>query len=135
MSDYQKPLPKPTPLTQPFWDGIRQHQVLVQRCDGCGALRHVPKPWCPECLTAACTWTSLSGEGRIYTYTVMHRAPDRAFTDDLPYVVALVEMTEGVRLISNVVGCPPEQVRVGMPVKVVYEDINDAIALFKFAPA
>ena len=77
----------------------------------------------------------MSGRGQVYSYTIMHRAPAPSFAAELPYVVALVELEEGVRMISNILECPPEQVRVGMPVKVVYEDIDDHAALFKFAPA
>ena len=135
MSEYLKPLPKPTPLTQPFWDGVREHELRVQKCGSCGKLRHLPKPWCPDCLSEEVTWVPLTGRGQVYTYTVMHRAPAPSFADELPYVVALVELEEGVKMISNVVECPPEQVTVGMPVKVVFEDISDEAAMFKFAPA
>ena len=135
MSEYEKPLPHPTPLTEPFWDGVREHKLLVQKCDGCAALRQIPKPWCPDCLSQDFTWTQLSGNGQVYSYTVMHRAPATSFQLDLPYVVALVELDEGVRMISNMVGCAPDQVRIGMPVKVVFEDIEDRAALFKFTPA
>ncbi|MDO8749948.1 MAG: Zn-ribbon domain-containing OB-fold protein [Dehalococcoidia bacterium] len=135
MSEYQKPLPEPTPLSQPFWEGVRQHKLLVQKCASCSKLRHTPRPLCPSCLSQEFTWAPLSGQGQVYSYTVMHRAPAPGFQEELPYVVALVELKEGVRMISNVVGCTPQQVRVGMPVKVVYEDINDKASIFKFAPA
>ncbi|MFA7248959.1 MAG: Zn-ribbon domain-containing OB-fold protein [Dehalococcoidia bacterium] len=135
MSEYQKPLPHPTALTQPFWDGVRQHKLLVQKCSSCGKLRHIPKPWCANCLSQECTWVPLSGRGQVYSYTVMHRAPHTSFTPDVPFAVALIELEEGVRMISNIVGCPYDQVRVGMPVRVVYEDIDDQAALFKFTPA
>lgn len=135
MSEYEKPIPRPTPLTQPFWDGVRAHELRVQKCSGCGALRHLPKPWCPDCLSAEHTWVSLSGRGQVYTYTVMHRAPHTSFQGDLPYVVAFVELEEGVRMISNLVGCPPEQVRIGMSVQAVYEEITPEMSLFKFSPA
>jgi uncharacterized OB-fold protein len=81
------------------------------------------------------TWETLSGKGHVYTYTVMHRAPDPSFQQDVPFVVALVELEEGVRMISNIVHCPWERVCIGMPVEVVYEDIDDDTALFKFAPS
>ena len=135
MSEYKKPLPEPTTLTQPFWDGIRQHKLLVQKCASCGKLRHTPKPLCSDCLSQEYTWIPLSGQGQVYSYTVMHRAPASSFEGELPYVVALVELKEGVRMISNLVRCTPQQVRVGMPVHVVYEDVTDQASLFKFAPA
>lgn len=135
MSEYEKPIPHPTPLTQPFWDGVRAHKLLVQKCNSCGKLRHLPKPLCANCLSQDFTWAEMSGRGQVYTYTIMHRAPAPSFNGELPYVVALVELEEGPRMITNIRECPPEQVRVGMPVKVVYEDINAEAALFKFAPA
>ena len=135
MNEYRKPLPKPSPLSAPFWEGVRQHQLLVQQCEACGKLRHTPKPLCPFCLSQETTWVPLSGEGSVYTFTVINRVVGPGFEDDVPYVVALVELKEGVKLISNIVGYPQEQVRIGMPVKVVYEDVDDQTSLFKFAPA
>ncbi len=135
MSEYQKPLPTPTELTQPFWDGVREEKLLVQKCSGCGTLRHIPKPWCANCLSDDYTWSQLSGKGEVYSYTIMHRAPATSFQTEIPYAVALVELEEGVRMISNLVGVPIEDVKIGMPVKVVYEHVNDEAALFKFAPA
>ncbi len=134
-TEYRKPLPKPTPLSQPFWDGVKKHRLLVQKCTGCGKLRHAPKPFCPSCLSQEYTWAPLSGRGQVYTYTVMHRSPAPGFEEDIPYVVALVELEEGVRMISGIVGCPPDKVRVGMPVKVVYEDVSKEASIFKFSPA
>ena len=135
MSEYTKPIPEPTTLTQPFWDGVKQHKLLVQKCASCDKLRHTPKPLCPDCLSQEFTWAPLSGQGQVYSYTVMHRSPAPSFDGELPYVVALVELNEGVRMISNMVGCTPQEVRVGMPVKVVYEDVTDQTSIFKFAPA
>ena len=135
MSEYTKPLPEPSTLTKPFWDGVKQHKLLVQKCSSCGKLRHVPKPLCPDCLSQEYTWAPLSGRGQVYSYTVMHRAPATSFEGDLPYVVALVELQEGVRIMSNIVHCPPDRVKVGMRVRVVYEDVTPEVSLFKFAPA
>jgi uncharacterized OB-fold protein len=134
MNGYQKPLPQPSHLTHPFWDGVRRHELLVQRCSSCGMLRHIPKPWCPDCLSQQFTWAPMNGAGHVYSYTVMHRAPASSFNEELPYVVALVQLDEGVRMISNIVGCSPEDVHIGMPVNVIYEDVTDEISLFKFAP-
>ena len=135
MTQYNKPLPEPTPLSKPFWDGVRQHKLLVQKCSSCGKLRHIPKPLCSSCLSQEYTWAPLTGRGHVYTYTIMNRAPAVGFQEDLPYAVALVELEGGIRMISNIVGCTPQEVRIGMPVKAVYEDVNDQISLFKFAPA
>ena len=109
--------------------------LFRSRCTGCGQLRHLPKPWCPECLSKEFTWSTLSGRGEVYSYTIMHRAPATSFQHDIPYAVALVELEEGVRMISNLVGCPIEEVRIGMPVRAVYEDVTPEVTLFKFTPA
>lgn len=134
MSEYLKPLPHPTELTQPFWDGVRAEKLLIQKCSSCGLLRHTPKLWCPECLSDDYTWAQMSGNGEVYSYTIMHRAPATSFQTEIPYAVALVELDEGVKMISNLISCPIEDVKIGMPVKVTYERANDEITLFKFAP-
>ena len=135
MSEYIKPLPKPSAISKPFWDSVRQHKLTAQQCSACSKLRHLPKPFCPYCLSEEWSWAALSGQGEVYTFTIMHRAPGPGFEQDIPLPVALVELKEGIRMLSNIVGCPPEQIRVGMQVKAVYEDINDQTTLFKFAPA
>lgn len=135
MSEYIKPLPEPGPISKPFWDSLRQHKLTAQRCSVCSKLRHLPNYFCADCLSEEWTWDQLSGEGSIYTFTIMHRAPSPGFENELPLLVALVELKEGIRMLTNIVECRPEHVQIGMPVKVVYEDINDHVTLFKFAPA
>lgn len=101
-----------------FWEGVSEHRLLIQRCTGCGTPRH---PWLPGCDSCGCPdWDTVeaSGEGTVYSYVVMHHPPFPAF--DPPYAVALVELAEGVRMVSNVVGVPYDKVRVGLPVQVEY---------------
>jgi uncharacterized OB-fold protein len=119
---------------RPFWEALKAHELRVQRCDDCGSLRYVPKEICPRCGSQACSWTPVSGRGRVYTYTVIHRGPTPAYQADAPYVIAHVELDEGVRIISNLIGCDSADVRIGMPVEVVYEDISGDWTLFKFTP-
>jgi uncharacterized OB-fold protein len=137
MSVYQKLLP-PDDLPEfhrPFWDALKAHALRLQKCDGCGSWRYIPTEICPRCGSEHCTWTKVSGRGRVYTHTVVHRGPTPAYQADAPYVIAHVELEEGPRLISNLIGCNPADVRIGMPVEVVYEDVSDEWTLFKFAPA
>ncbi|MCI0784158.1 MAG: OB-fold domain-containing protein, partial [Chloroflexi bacterium] len=94
-----------------------------------------PRPYCPRCLSEALTWTAVSGRGRVYTYTIVRRAMHPAFQLEVPYVFAIVELEEGPRVETNVVGCAPEDVRVEMPVKAVYDMTTAGIALLKFEPA
>ncbi|MFF4754796.1 bifunctional MaoC family dehydratase N-terminal/OB-fold nucleic acid binding domain-containing protein [Streptomyces sp. NPDC002514] len=120
---HRKPRPpRPRPVvnrdTAGFWEGVAGHRLLIQRCTGCGTLRH---PWLPGCNTCGCLdWDTVeaSGEGTVYSYVVMHHPPFPAF--DPPYAVGLVELAEGVRMVSNVVGVPYDKVRVGLPVRVEF---------------
>ena len=120
---------------RPFFEALKAHELRVQKCDDCGTLRYVPKEICAHCGGLGAAWTPLSGRGRVYTYTVIHRGPTPAYQADAPYVIAHVEMEEGPRVISNLIGCAPADVRIGMPVEVVYEDIVGDWTLFKFTPA
>lgn len=119
---------------RPFWEALKAHELKVQTCDDCGTLRFIPKEICPHCGSQACGWTPVSGRGRVYTYTVIHRGPTPAYQADAPYVIAHVELDEGPRIISNLIGCDSADVRIGMPVEVVYEDVSDDWTLFKFRP-
>ena len=137
MSTYQKFLP-PDDLPEfhrPFWDSVKAHALRLQKCDECGSWRYIPTEICPRCGSERCSWTPVSGRGRVYTHTVIHRGPTPAYQADAPYVIAHVELEEGPRMISNLIGCSPGDVRIGMPVEVVYEDVAPEWTLFKFAPA
>jgi uncharacterized OB-fold protein len=130
-----KPLPEPSALAQPFWAALRNGQLQLQRCTGCGHFNHPPRITCPKCHGKSLVWTEVAPRGTVYSYTIVHRAPMPCFKADVPYAVALVDI-EGTpaRLLSNLSG-PLDQVRVGMPVDVVFERASDEITLFKFAPA
>lgn len=123
MSD-TRPLPIPDPGTAPYWDAARAHQLKLPRCRACGALHFYPRTLCPHCGAAAFEWITASGHGTIYSFTVVHRAPSPAFKAALPYVVAVVALREGPHLMTNIRGCAPETIRIGMPVTVAWEDID-----------
>ena len=133
--EYRKPLPAPSEGSRPYWDGLKAGQVRVQRCTACQAYVFYPRPFCTACLSEALEWVTLCGRGRVYTFTVVRRAMNLAFADDLPYVYAIVELEEGPRVMTNVVRCPVEAVRVDMPVKAVYDSVTSGITLLKFEPA
>lgn len=106
-----------------FWEGVERHQLLIQRCTGCGTLRH---PWLPGCnACGGLDWDTVeaSGEGTVYSYVVMHYPPFPAF--DPPYAVGLIELAEGVRIVSNVVGVPYDKVRIGLPVRLEFRRYDD----------
>jgi uncharacterized OB-fold protein len=133
MSDYVKPLPKPTESSRPYWDAAKRHELMLQRCGACNALIYYPRDRCPQCLSDNLKWQPVSGRGKVYSYTVVRRASTRSFSDK-PYVLAIVELDEGVRMTTNV-EAPPETVKVGMPVSVWFDDVTPERTLVKFKPA
>jgi uncharacterized OB-fold protein len=131
---YSKPLPHVDAESKGFWDACRHHELRVQKCRACGALRYYPRALCPSCLSADTEWVLSSGQGTVYTYTVTYQNQSAGFRDELPYVLAYVELDEGVRLLTNIVGCVPDHVFVGMRVSVVFDDVTPEISLPKFTP-
>ncbi len=137
VTEYAKPVPRPDQDTQPFWDACKEHELQAQQCSSCGKFRWPPRSLCPHCRSWDFQWVPLAGTGTVYSYVVVHHVTVPAFADDAPYVIAqiTVEGTDGeMRLTSNIVGCPWEDVRVGMPVTVVFEDVTREITLPKFRP-
>lgn len=137
MTPEAQPAPVPDRDSQPFWDGCRAHQLRAQRCTACGRFRWPPRTFCPACWSWEYEWTPLSGRGSVYSFSVVHHVGSPAFKEDAPYVVALVSLDgagDQVRLLSNVIDCDWERVRVGMAVKVAFRDISDEAALPVFRP-
>jgi hypothetical protein len=135
MPEFKKPIPVPSSESKPYWEGLRQHQLLIPRCNACRRYWFPPSTNCPHCTSSDFTWTPVSGRGKVFTYVVYHRVYHPGFADQVPYTVALVELEEGPRMISNIVGIPPDQVACEMPVHVIYEDVADNVTLPKFTPA
>jgi uncharacterized OB-fold protein len=132
---YAKPLPHIDEENRPWWEALQRHELYVQKCRDCGALRYYPRALCTECLSAHTEWLRASGKGKIYTFTVTNQNPAPGFRESLPYVMAYVELDEGLKMLTNIVDCRPEEVRIGMPVEVVYEDVTPEVTLAKFRPA
>jgi uncharacterized OB-fold protein len=132
---YAKPIPAISDEMRPFYDGARRHELWVQRCTGCGALRFPARAICSECLAAAADWVQVSGRGEIFSFNVMHQVYHPGFAAEVPYAVVTVQLAEGPKLISNLVGVAPNAIRIGLPVRVVFETISDEVTLPKFAPA
>ena len=131
MSDLSdgRPLPTPDPATEPYWAAAREHRLSMPRCEACGEFHFYPRPICPHCGTARLAWADVSGNGTVYSFTVVQRAPSPAFADMVPYVVAIVALDEGPHLMSNIVGCSAEQVRIGMRVQVTFLDSGKELSL------
>ena len=126
-----KPLPVMNEESRPFWEGCKARRLMVQHCGDCGAWVHYPRALCPACHGDALAWEEASGRGTIYSYTVCHRAAGPAFVGDTPYVVALIDLEEGARMLSNIITADPALVRIGQPVRGVFEDVSAEIALPK----
>jgi uncharacterized protein len=129
-----KPSPIVNPWAKPFWTATREHKLLIQKCNDCGSYIFYPRIACPNCFSDNLTWVETSGKGKIYTYTVVENNPPEAFIPDLPFVIAVVVLEEGVRMLTNIVGCDPDKVYCEMPVTVVFEELNNEITLPKFKP-
>ena len=132
---YTKPLPRIDEESKGYWEACQRHELVIQQCVGCGALRHYPRALCPTCLSSSVEWVRSKGRGTVHTFTVTHQNQAPGFRDALPYLLAYVELDEGVRLLTNMVDCAPDAVHIGMPVEVVFEDATSAVTLPKFKPA
>jgi hypothetical protein len=131
---YKKPVPRIDEESKGFWEACQRHELYVQRCRRCRAYRYYPRAVCAACLSDDTEWVLSSGKGSVYTYTVTYQNQAPGFREELPYVLAYVELEEGVRLLTNVVGCAPEEVCIGLPVEVVFEDVTADVTLPKFKP-
>ena len=129
---YDKPLPVIDPDTAPYWRAAKEHRLLLKRCSSCGKTHFYPRELCPHCHADTVDWIEARGTGSIYSFTVARRPAGPAFKPDAPYVVAIIELDEGARMMTNIVGCPPDSVKIGQRVSVVFEDVTDEISLPKF---
>jgi uncharacterized protein len=120
--------------TQEFWDAARRGVLRIKHCAACGANHYYPRPFCPKCWSTNVDWIDAAGTGTLYTYSVVHSNDLAAFRDRVPYVVAIVDLDEGPRMETNIVGCPFDELCVGMRVTVVFEDEGE-IVLPRFRPA
>jgi uncharacterized OB-fold protein len=130
----ERPLPIVTEENARYWRSARAHRLELPFCMACERAFYPPQHRCPTCLSDRVEWRPVSGRGRVFTWIVMHQVYDPWFKDKVPYVVAAVELEEGPRLITNLVNCPHDRIRLNMPVRVVYEDVNDELALVYFEP-
>jgi uncharacterized OB-fold protein len=135
MADYKKPLPRIDEESRGYWEALARHELYFQRCRGCGTKRFPPRAVCPVCLSSDTEWVRASGRGTVYSFTVTNQNQAPGFRESLPYVLAVVELEEGPRLMTNIVGCAPDDVRIGMPVEIEYDDVTAEVTLAKFKPA
>jgi hypothetical protein len=126
------PVPLPTRDNAPFHEAARRGELVFQRCTACGRFRHYPRPTCPACLAREHVWERSSGRGTVWTWTIVRGPTLPAFEARIPYNVVDVLMEEGVHFVSEVLDCPPEEIRAGMPVEAVFVPASAEITLVKF---
>ena len=126
------PLPRPYQDTEPYWAAARDHRFVIQHCKSCGKHQFYPRGVCSHCLSSDLEWHEASGKGTVYSFSVNHRAPHPGFADEIPFVLAIVELEEGPRMMTNIVECNPDSVKIGMAVEVTFEDVTEEVTLPKF---
>ena len=136
-----RPVPVPDAQSAPFFDGALDGTLMLRRCRACNTFMSpvagigAPvRSRCVACFSGDVEWAPSSGRATLYSFAIMHQLYDEAFAADIPYNIAVVETDEGVRLTSQVVGCPNEALQIGMPLAVVFERMSDTVAVPKFAP-
>ena len=135
--EIRKPLPEITPVNQTFWESAKAGKLAMQKCRDCGSWIFCPRPICVECNSENFEWVALSGRGEVFSFTVIREVVGsalRGFAPDIPYVTAWIDLDEGPRFCSNIVGCSIEDVKIGMKVQAVFEDTGGGITLPKFKP-
>jgi uncharacterized protein len=136
-TEYSKPLPRPLNpvLTQPFWEAAKRHELQIPRCQTCDHIFFYPRSECPRCFATNVEWVRVSGRGRLHSYTIVYQPANAAFRADVPHIYAVVQLDEGPRMVSNVVQCKLDEVRVDMPLVAVFDDVTPEWTLVKFKPA
>jgi uncharacterized OB-fold protein len=120
--------------TRPFWDGLTADEIRLQRCRACGSWVFYPRPRCSTCLSDQLDWHTVSGRGSVYSFTIARQATHPAFAAEVPQLLAIVELDEGVRLTTTLVGLAPEDIRIGLPVAPVFDHGSDGVTLLRFGP-
>ncbi len=129
-----KIFPRPNPETAVYWDACRKHQLMIQRCKNCNHYQFYPRIICTDCMSQEVEWIKASGKGRILSFTIVRRPVSKAYADEVPYVVALIKLEEGPTMMSNIVECDVDEVKIGMQVEVLFEDWSEEISIPKFCP-
>lgn len=129
-----KPVPIPDDLSAPFFDGAREGRLMLQHCPSCGRWSFPVRERCPHCFAAGLSWRAASGLGTVYTFTIMHQVMNPGFASSVPYNVSQIDLDEGVRMISNVVGIANDKLQPGMRVEAVFEAVSDTVTMPKFRP-
>ena len=132
MPEISKPIPAITPDMRDFFEGARAGRLMVQKCDSCEKLRFPAHDLCSKCNSTASRWVPVSGRGEVFSFNIMHQLYHPGFAKEVPYAVVMVELEEGCKFVSNLLGIKPHEIRCGMPVEVTFEKLNDEVSMPKF---
>ncbi len=135
MKEYKKPLPVTQPWSLNFWEGAKKGKLLIQECRACGEKIFYPRKSCPECWSKELGWSKASGKAKIFSYTVTLAGVEEKFAGDLPYILAYVDLEEGIRMMTRIVDCDPESIAIGMDVEVIFKEVNEEFSLPFFRPS
>ena len=133
--EYKLPIPVADEASEPFFRGARERRLMLLRCAQCGRHRLPGRERCADCWSTDAEWVQASGRGKLYTFGIMHQQYHPAFAGVVPYNYAIVELEEGPRLVTNIVECANEALRIDLPVEAVYDDVSDETTLVRFRPA
>ena len=132
--DFVRPLPIPTPTSKPYWENLNDERVVIQRCRNCEKWIFYPRSHCPACLDLDLEWTEVDGKGVLYTYTVARQPTSPHFQNELPQILAVVELTNGVRLTTTLINVPEESIQIGMKLRPVFDHIETGRTLLRYEP-
>jgi len=132
MPEISKPIPAITPEMREFFDGARAGRLMLQKCDSCGRLRFPAHELCSKCNSTASRWVPVSGRGEVFSFNIMHQVYHPGFAAEVPYAVVVVELEEGCKFVSNLLGVKPHEIKCGMPVEVTFEKLSDEVSMPKF---
>jgi uncharacterized OB-fold protein len=132
MPEVSKPIPAITPDMREFFDGARAGRLMVQKCDSCGKLRFPAHDLCSKCNSTDSRWVPVSGRGEVFSFNIMHQLYHPGFANEVPYAVVMVELEEGCKFVSNLLGIKPHDIKCGMPVAVTFEKLSDEVSMPKF---
>lgn len=135
METYLKPLPTPSATSAPFWQAAHKGKLKIQYCSHCNSYQHYPRAICANCWHDDIEWKRCSGKGTVYSFSICYAAGLPSFKGETPYVVAMVELEEGVMMTTNIINCKPSDVTIDMPVEAVFEQVTEDCTLIKFSPS
>lgn len=130
-----KPIPEMSEIARPYWDAAQREELYIQRCRSCGAAIFYPRHWCPGCFSHDLSWEKASGTGALVSYSIIYQAPFESYASDESYVLGIIKLAEGPQMMTNIINCRPEDVRVGMAVEVTFETRKEGFKVPQFQPA